>query len=189
VVIDNAAQTRLTATIAVLSGEVLAAFSNAHRTQHHVCHEAEVWAQVAKTGHGLGVTSTSYKLGYTDGMDDLADMDAIRQAATQQAVRQAKAPHKKKRAATEILNIKYRCQSYKAGLFKQQWANTSHFRGVGFAHPCGIPHQSIPYCYWIFRKTWGWVWGWVWAHLRLAKCGASQPPAPGLPKSSATSTN
>jgi hypothetical protein len=103
----------------VLHGEILAAFSSAYRTQHHVYHEAEVWAQVSKTGHGLG-QATSYKLGYTDGMDDLADMDAIRQAATQQAVRQAKGPHKKKRATAEILNIKYRSRSYREGLFRQQ---------------------------------------------------------------------
>jgi hypothetical protein len=40
----------------------LADFSNAYRTQHHVYHEAEAWAQVAKTSYGLGVTRTRYKL-------------------------------------------------------------------------------------------------------------------------------
>jgi hypothetical protein len=39
---------------------VRGAASAAARTKHHVYHEAEVWAQVAKTSHGLGVTSTSY---------------------------------------------------------------------------------------------------------------------------------
>jgi hypothetical protein len=53
VVIDNAAQTRLTAAIVVLHGEVLALFSNAYRTQCHVYLEPEAWAKAAaKDGMG-----------------------------------------------------------------------------------------------------------------------------------------
>jgi hypothetical protein len=43
----------------------------------------------------------------------------LEQAATGST--QAKGPLKKKRAAAEILNIKYRCGSYKKGLFRKQW--------------------------------------------------------------------
>jgi hypothetical protein len=41
VVIDNAAKTCLTATIALLQGKVFGHFSVAYRTKHHVYHEPE----------------------------------------------------------------------------------------------------------------------------------------------------
>jgi hypothetical protein len=65
VVSDNAAQTCLTATIAVLQGKVLAAFSNAYRTQHHVLMEIGARAQDAVANHGLssGLPSSVGELG------------------------------------------------------------------------------------------------------------------------------
>jgi hypothetical protein len=83
--------------------------------------------------------STSYKLGYTDGMDGDCDMGAIRQAATQQAARQAKGPHKKKRAAAEILNIKFRNRSYTRGLFRKQWDKHLALQGSGIRPSLGNP--------------------------------------------------
>jgi hypothetical protein len=66
VVIDNAAKTCLTATpIAVLQGKVLAYFSNAYRTQHHVLMGIEAWSQDAAANHGLnsGLPSSVGELG------------------------------------------------------------------------------------------------------------------------------
>jgi hypothetical protein len=120
VVIDNAAQTCLTATIAVLQGKVLAAFSNAYRTRHHVYHEAEVWAQVAETSYGLGVTSTSYNLDYTDGKNAVRDMKAIEIAAKQPEVEKAKSAPRKLLVG-KALGIKRTSNSYSRGIFKQQW--------------------------------------------------------------------
>jgi hypothetical protein len=122
VAIDNAAQTRLTATIAVLQGAIPAALNTAYRTQHYVYHEPEVWAQVAKTSHGLGVTSTSYKLGYTDGANADRDMKAIELAAKQlQEVDKAKSDPQRKVLVGKALGIKNGSGSYRAGSFKQQW--------------------------------------------------------------------
>jgi hypothetical protein len=88
---------------------------NAYRTRHHVYHEPEVWAQVAKTSHGLGVvTSTSYKLGYTDGTNADGDMKAIELAAKE-------VDKLAKILVGKALGIKKGSGSYRNGSFKQQW--------------------------------------------------------------------
>jgi hypothetical protein len=125
---------------AVLQGKVLAAFSLAYRTKHHVYHEAEVWAQVAKTSHGLGVTSTSYNLDYTDGANAVLDKNAIERAAKQVEVHKPKSEHQRKRLVGDVLGIKYRCRSYKQGRFNEQW--------IAFLKPnelLGLPEPTRDY--------------------------------------------